>query len=142
MKIRLGKKGDSSAIKAIDSSIGSDPNRAEYIDLSLRQNTVRIAHENGEIIGYSVVNHSFFRRPTLEMLMVVEARRRQGVGRALLREAQARMCTNGELWTSTNASNKSMRSLLKSEGFEISGRIENLDPGDSELVYFKEFIET
>lgn len=137
MKIRLGKKEDSPAIKAIDSSINSDPNRAEFIDLSLQQGTVRVALDDSEIVGYSIVNYSFFHRPTLEMLMVAESRRGKGIGRALLREAQASIGENYEIWTSTNESNNCMQSLLESEGFERTGKIENLDPGDPELVYFK-----
>ena len=137
MDIRLGNRDDSAAVKAIDSAIGSDPDRAEYIDSSLQQGVVRIAHDNGEILGYSVVNCAFFRRPTLEMLMVVKHRRGEGIGRALLREAQTLTQASGELWTSTNESNTRMRTLLESEGFELTGRINNLDPGDPELVYFK-----
>lgn len=142
MKIRSGKNEDSPAIKAIDTSIGSDPDREKFIDLSLQQGTVRVAVDDSEIVGYSVVNFSFFQRPTLEMLMVSETRRRNGIGRALLREAQSSIGENGELWTSTNESNTRMQSLLESEGFERTGKIENLDPGDPELVFFKKLGET
>jgi len=107
--IRLGKWDDSSAIKAIDSSIGSDPNRAELIDSSLEQGTVRVALDDSEIVGYSILNYSFFHRPTLEMLMVAESRRGAGIGRGLLREAQASLGENHEIWTSTNESNGRMQ---------------------------------
>ncbi|MEQ9007391.1 MAG: GNAT family N-acetyltransferase, partial [Ekhidna sp.] len=137
MEFRLGKKEDSSAIKAIDSSIGSDSNRAEFIDLSLQQGTVRVALDDGEIVGYSVVNYSFFRRPTLEMLMISESRRGEGIGKTLLRQALTTIGENRELWTTTNKSNTWMQSLLESEGFKKTGTIDNLDPGDPELVYFK-----
>lgn len=134
MEIRKGKMEDSPAIKAIDSSIDSDSFRKQLIDRSLQQGTLRVAVDNGEVVGYSIVNYSFFQRPTLEMLIVAKARRGEGFGRTLLQEAQT---GHNEFWTSTNESNIRMQSLLNSEGFERSGRIENLDPGDPELIYFK-----
>lgn len=42
-----------------------------------------------------------------------------------------------KLFTSTNESNAPMRALLLRLGFEASGVIHNLDPGDPELVFFK-----
>ena len=93
--------------------------------------------EGDEILGYSVINQSLFHRPTLEMLMVAEHRRGQGVGRALLQQAQTTVGEGAELWTSTNESNSRMQSLLASEGFCRTGKIENLDVGDPELIYFK-----
>ncbi len=81
--------------------------------------------------------------------MVAEHRRGEGIGRALLRDAE--QCAgriggnregqteaqNDELWTSTNESNGPMQSLLLAEGYQQTGRIDNLDPGDPELVFFK-----
>ena len=130
VKIRLGNKEDSTSIKAIDSSIHSDFGRSKLIDLSLQQGTVRVALDGSEIVGYSIVNYSFFHRLTLEMLMVAETHRGKGIGRALLREAQTKINEDCELWTSTNESNSLMQFLLKSEGFERTGKIENLDLGD------------
>ena len=136
MQIRLGKNKDSSAIKGIDSSIGSDPYRAELIDRSLQRGDVRVAMGDGNILGYSIVNRSFFHRTTLEILMVAQSCRGKGVGRSLLRDAVAGIVGDSELWTSTNQSNTVMQSLLESEGFKQTGKIDNLDPGDPELVYF------
>ena len=42
-----------------------------------------------------------------------------------------------KLFTSTNLSNKPMQLLLAKLGYTLSGYIENLDPDDPELVYFK-----
>ncbi len=137
MKIRLGTRKDSIAIKAIDSSIDSDPNRAALIDVSLKERAIRVALDDSKIIGYSIINNSFFHRHTLEILMVDESRRREGIGRALLRNAQAELGDSTELWTSTNESNKLMQSLLESEGFERTGIVENLDLDDPEIIYFK-----
>jgi hypothetical protein len=42
-----------------------------------------------------------------------------------------------KLWTSTNQSNQAMRLLLPRLGFIESGRIDNLDEGDPELVFVR-----
>jgi hypothetical protein len=47
-------------------------------------------------------------------------------------------CATRKLFTSTNESNRAMRDLLAHAGFEPSGVVQNLDPGDPELIYFKD----
>jgi len=70
------------------------------------------------------------------MLYVNPAYRRQGCGEMLMVHME-KACRTNKLFTSTNQSNKPMQALLEKLGFTLSGRIENLDPGDPELVYFK-----
>jgi GNAT superfamily N-acetyltransferase len=70
------------------------------------------------------------------MVYVASSWRRHGVGAALL-GALAHRCTTPKLFTSTNASNLPMQALLLRAGFEPSGIVHNLDPGDPELVYVR-----
>jgi len=70
------------------------------------------------------------------MVYVAEPARRRGVGRSLLENLEKR-CSRPKLFTSTNESNREMKSLLMSLGYTASGVIYNLDPGDPELVFFK-----
>ena len=44
----------------------------------------------------------------------------------------------GELWTSTNQSNRPMRRLLSSRGYRQAGKITGLDHGDPELFFVKQ----
>ena len=69
------------------------------------------------------------------MVYVAKSERRRGVGRSLMR-ALANQCKTSKLFTSTNESNSAMRALLATLGYVPSGVIENLDPGDPELVFF------
>ena len=62
--------------------------------------------------------------------------RRQGITRLLFAAAESQ-CRTESLFTSTNASNSEALRLFEHVGFQLSGRIENLDPGDPELVYHK-----
>ncbi|NJN36615.1 MAG: GNAT family N-acetyltransferase [Nitrospiraceae bacterium] len=88
------------------------------------------------VIGFFVLEYSFFGNGFVSLLVVREGSRRRGVGRALLKHAMS-ICTTAKLFTSTNESNTPMRSLLREERFEDSGVIHNLDEGDPELVFFR-----
>ncbi|MHC8315013.1 hypothetical protein [Pseudomonas sp. LB3P31] len=45
--------------------------------------------------------------------------------------------TADKIFTSTNVSNMPMRQLLEQLGYQPSGTVENLDPGDPELIFVK-----
>ena len=47
------------------------------------------------------------------------------------------LCRSDRLWISTNLSNQPMQKLIAGEGFKMSGFIDDLDPGDPELIYHK-----
>ncbi len=68
-------------------------------------------------------------------LQLIVPRRRGGIGRNLLRAALAAAGTE-RVFTSTNASNQPMRSLLRAEGWSFSGELGGLDEDDPELVFY------
>ncbi len=76
----------------------------------------------------------FFNREFVALVIVGASNRRQGV--AIL-DAMEVTCAGETVFTSTNESNLPMRRLLAKRGYQPSGRIENLDPGDPELVFMK-----
>jgi GNAT superfamily N-acetyltransferase len=78
---------------------------------------------------------NFFERDFVELLLVTEQRRRLGIGRKLLDAAVGARGTD-VIFTSTNESNWPMRALLEEGGWSLSGRLDGLDDGDPELVYF------
>lgn len=79
---------------------------------------------------------TFFGRDFVGLLKVDPARRRSGIGRALVRAVLATTGT-GQVFTSTNTSNQPMRSLLRAEHWSFSGELDGLDEGDPELVFCK-----
>ena len=86
--------------------------------------------------GYVVTKERhFYGRDFIDLLVVGESARRHGVGRMLMRTAVG-AATTPRVFTSTNESNAPMRALLESEGWSYSGRLEGLDEGDPELVFF------
>ena len=59
-----------------------------------------------------------------------------GVGLALMAQCE-RDHDADRIFISTNKSNAPMRRLLDKAGWRPSGQIDNLDPGDPELVFVK-----
>jgi ribosomal protein S18 acetylase RimI-like enzyme len=79
----------------------------------------------------------FFDSFFIKLVAVAEAERRAGVGTAMIEHLIDLIPPGEKLWTSTNESNAPMRALLPRLGFIESGRIDNLDEGDPELVFVR-----
>jgi ribosomal protein S18 acetylase RimI-like enzyme len=114
-----------------------DRERAEFIRVCLMLGECHVHVANGAVTGFMIVKPAhFFRRDFIELLIVDPALRRSGIGRALLRHALDTAGTS-QVFTSTNTSNHPMRSLLQSEGWSFSGKLDGLDQGDPEMVFYK-----
>ena len=87
-------------------------------------------------IGFAIVTRHFFGFPFVDLLVVAETARRHGTGSALMAKCEADHDAD-RIFTSTNESNAPMRRLLAKADWSVSGVIENLDPGDPELVFVK-----
>lgn len=136
--IRSAVAGDLDGILRADHlAAPGDRERAQFLRHSVELGECQVYIGNGAVTGFVIVKRAlFFGRDFIELLVVDPPLRRSGVGRALLRHA---LDTSGtaQLFASTNTSNLPMRSLLQSEGWSFSGRLDGLDDGDPELVYYK-----
>jgi GNAT superfamily N-acetyltransferase len=134
--IRLASRADLPALAAVDPLLATEAGRAEHIAELLDVGMSWVAEAAGAAAGYVVVTRHFFAHPFVDLLVVAEAHRRQGIGGALM--GQVEVSHEGDrLFTSTNESNAPMRTLLAQRGYDVSGIIENLDLGDPELVFVK-----
>ena len=96
-----------------------------------------LAERDGRLVGYSVLTRHFFDSFFLKLVAVAERERRTGVGTAMIQHIIDLVPPGEKLWTSTNQSNAPMRSLLPQLGFIETGRIDNLDEDDPELVFVR-----
>lgn len=135
IKIRDAKPSDRDAISAFDHGVRSEPGRISFLDRVLGTATCLVAECGGRVVAYGSLEYTFYDNGFVSMLYVAEPERRRGIGRRLM-EALAARCRTPKLFTSTNESNKPMHALLQLLGYVPSGVIENLDPGDPEVVYF------
>jgi GNAT superfamily N-acetyltransferase len=135
---RKATAADARLVVAIDAAarVERDPRDRALARELLTLGRSWIAEADGQSAGYALVSRAFFRRPFVELLVVAPAWRRKGAARALLASCEG-ACHDDRLFTSTNASNAPMRALLEGEAWAPSGMIENLDPGDPELVFVK-----
>ncbi|MCI2073313.1 MAG: hypothetical protein LKJ85_18805, partial [Serratia liquefaciens] len=77
----------------------------------------------------------FYDSGFIEILMVGNLMRRKKVGLKFIEYFKS-ICMRPKLFTSTNSSNLPMIKLLSKAGFIESGRIDNLDEQDPEVVFF------
>lgn len=136
ISIRPAIEDDIKALCSLDLIARKEDERREFIRREVASGTCFVAVADGEVIGYGVLNYTFYYNGCIDMLYVHSEHRRRGAGAALLRHMES-LCQTPKLFTSTNLSNLRMQSLLAKLEYELSGVIHNLDEGDPEIVYFK-----
>ena len=134
--IRRAVENDIEVLCALDDIARREDERLAFIRREVVSGHGFVAVIDETVVGYGVLNYTFYNNGCLDMLYVHSDYRRRGVGTALIRHMESH-CRTPKLFTSTNQSNLSMQSLLAKLGYESSGVIHNLDEGDPEIVYFK-----
>ncbi|HVV64135.1 MAG TPA: GNAT family N-acetyltransferase [Rhizomicrobium sp.] len=134
--VRLAATRDRRAIAGCDARVAADLHRRELVDAAIAARQCWVGELDGALAGYGVLTGNFFGRDFIDLLFVAERARRKGVGEAILQTIE-RTRRAGRIFTSTTESNAAMRGLLAKRGYRPSGRIENLDPGDPELIFVK-----
>lgn len=136
IEIRQAVKKDVDTMWTFDHIAQHDEKRSHFIAEAVSAGGCWVAIVDGQVVGFVVVEYTFFGNGFISLLYIHPDFRRRGIGIILMRHAEA-ICKTEKLFTSTNQSNDAMQSLLKKAGYVRSGIIENLDEGDHELVYFK-----
>jgi GNAT superfamily N-acetyltransferase len=136
ISIRLANESDVEALCSLDLVARCENERREFISHSVASATCFVAVAEDEVIGYGVLNYTFYNNGFIDMLYVHSDHRRRGVATALLRHLES-LCSTPKLFTSINLSNLAMQSLLAKLEYVLSGMIHNLDEGDPEIVYFR-----
>jgi ribosomal protein S18 acetylase RimI-like enzyme len=135
-ELRKASPEDFAALPAADPRLTTDPLRAAEVKRLLALGESWVAEADGAVAGYVLVSGHFFSHPFVDLLVVSESQRRRGIGSALMNRCEEAH-QKDRIFTSTNESNAPMRALLAKIGFQESGVIDNLDPGDPELVFVK-----
>ena len=139
MKIRKAKKEDVKSIVEFHHVERYEKQRKVFIKKSILDGNCYVAVIEGKIVGYAVLEYTFFDCGFISMLWTKEELRRKGVGTKLIAHLEKK-CKKEKLFTSTNKSNAPMQKLMRKLKYKKSGIVHNLDPGDPELFYFKKVI--
>jgi len=134
--IRAYTPADDTALAAIDARIKTEATRMPLLRRAHTAKGLWIAEVEGRVTGYIARTFEFYDKEFIALIVVDPKQRRCGVGGALMRKVEE-TATQDRIFTSTNESNAPMRAVLARLGYEPSGRIDNLDPGDPELVFVK-----
>lgn len=133
--IRLAIENDIDEIFSFENIAQQSDSRQIFIRRSVAAKNCYVAsYEN--IVGYAVLEYSFYEMGFVSMLYVHEDWQRHGIGTELLKQLES-ICQTDRLFTSTNLSNLRMQALLAKLGYKLSGVIHDLDEGDPELIYVK-----
>ncbi len=135
--IRQGLLGDIPQILDLDDVTRSDPALPAFIERVIIAGECYLAEmPHGVVVGYVVLDYTFYKQGFVSQLYVGQGYRRLGAGTLLMKHLEG-LCATPKLFTSTNLSNTAMQGLLSRLGYQLSGVIEHLDEGDPELVYVK-----
>ena len=136
LSIQKAKPSQLLRICQIDEKQVGSRARRDFIENAIRAHNCLVAEVDREIVGFAITDQTFYGQTFIWLLIVTPEHRRQGVATELIRVIELK-CPTRKLFTSTNSSNAIMQQLLDKLGFVPSGRIDNLDEHDPELVYFK-----
>lgn len=137
LAVRAASFDDIPALIASDPFAQTSPQRRTLIAEWTNGGQCFLGELDGGVSGYVVLTRAFFHSFFIEMLAVHGDERRSGIGTALVQFVIDLVPPGEKLWTSTNESNAPMRQLLVGLGFVESGRIDNLDEDDPELIFVR-----
>lgn len=134
--IRLAVPGDLDGICAVDEIANTSLSRRDRIKLGIADSEVWVVSSDDSISGYALLSYRFFGHGFMELVFVHPGHQGFGLGSRLIKHLES-VCADPKLFTTTNESNARMQRVLERLGYDKSGIIYNLDPGDPELVYLK-----
>ena len=111
------------------------PKRRRFLR-GLGEGEVVVVRAADAIAAYAWIYEGFFGHTFLAYLAVQPQYRRNGLAGMLLEATEQRAVTD-RVFSSTNASNAAMQAVFARYGWRRCGQIDELDPGDPELVYVK-----
>ena len=136
LRFRLAVNDDHACLLNCDPFAQVTLARQTWLKVALAARRIQVAECSEAFEGFVVIEHTFFGHGFVSLIAVAPDARRKGSALALLAEVE-RVCNSSKLFTSTNTSNIAALKLFLRAGFVESGHIENLDAGDTELVYVK-----
>jgi ribosomal protein S18 acetylase RimI-like enzyme len=134
-EVKYAQVSDLEAIVAIDQQVIGHANRRGEIEKAIKEQACLVINE-GKAVGFLLYDTQFFENSFVSLIIIAPEERRKGHASSLLKYFE-KVSPTEKIFSSTNQSNIEMQKVFQKNGYTPSGMIENLDPGDPELIYFK-----
>ena len=99
---------------------------------------IPLRDEAGAVIG-GLWGHTLFQWLVIEMLVIPEALRNQGIGSTLIALAETEARTRGCIGVHTDTFSFQAAPFYRKLGFTVFGTLENFPPGHNRLYFSKRF---
>ena len=116
-------------------------NREEKITKAIMDDKCFIILADNREVGFVIFDYRFFDQGWIELIIIDEEYRGQGIGGKVF-DLICEQCKTNKVFTSTNSSNTRMQRALAKADFSFAGEINGLDDGDPELFYYKRLTKT
>lgn len=128
---------DLESLIQIDCQVIGNESRYDQIQEAILEKRCLVVREGETIAGYLIFNNHFFGNTFVSLIIVSPEERRKGNASLLLKHVEE-ISPSDKIFSSTNQSNEQMQKTFLANGYSQSGKIDNLDPGDPEIVYYKQ----
>lgn len=137
---RRAKLSDLEKLLSIERGAPVDREWTEQLSERVHSGEVIVFENGDQVVGFVVVRRkTFFANDFVELMIVSDGHRRQGIGSALLNEAVTHSSSD-RVFTSTNQSNAAMIAMVAKTGWHLSGQLEGIDEADPELIFYKDVL--
>ncbi|PFA67171.1 GNAT family N-acetyltransferase [Bacillus sp. AFS015802] len=133
--VAIAQLSDLESMVKIDRQVTGHENRRSEIERAIMEERC-LAVKSDKITGFLLYHTHFFESTFVTLIIIAPEERRKGYASSLLRQLE-KVAPTGKIFSSTNQSNHEMQKVFEKNGYSPSGVIDNLDPGDPEMIYFK-----
>ncbi|MGM0851154.1 MAG: GNAT family N-acetyltransferase [Bacillota bacterium] len=138
-KVAYAQIDDLESLIQIDCQVIGNESRHEQIQEAILEKRCLVVREGETTAGFLIFNTHFFENTFVSLIIVSPEERRKGNASLLLKHVEE-ISPSDKIFSSTNRSNRQMQKTFQVNGYSQSGKIENLEPGDPEIVYYKQRI--
>jgi len=138
--IKKATEKDLEMICMLDSTVLGNSSRRVFLANAVKADQCLVAQAQNTVVGFAILEQSFYGQGFISLLIVHPDYRKHGIATALIQHIES-ICPTKKLFTSTNKSNVIAQQVFEALGFVRSGYVENLDKGNSEIIYFKQLMD-
>lgn len=135
--IEMANERDFEALCTIDKEVLGSTSRRNFIAAAILAEQCFIARDGRTLAGFAVLDQSFFGKHFISLLVIKPSYYYvENAAVALIDHIEAN-CPTEKLFTSARNSLTDRRQFWENQGFVQSGKIENLNDAEPEIIYFK-----